>query len=175
MLGGILWAANVNALGGAIRVGNRRRARAALPRTLATGPATLDLLTLAALDAVADTPWSFNTPLHEWAWNPARVDVPLEWVYRHPVLPLTDLFWYTRAPVLDLDEAPLAVVVTRVADVQRPTGIPVRWARATTDVPSGKLDCNPLDQVVETVIGKVTCQSYVRLSPLKSAEATDLS
>jgi len=68
-------------------------------------------------------------------------------------------------PILDLDEDPFAVVVPRVAYVERESRIPERWTWPATDVTNGKLASDHLDYIVQRVVGEMA----YRLSQYESA------
>lgn len=49
------------------------------------------------------------------------------------------------------------MIVSLIADVQRPAGVPVWWERTTADVLGEKLDRDGLDDVLECVIDVDSC------------------
>ena len=78
---------------------------------------------------------------------PPRVHRPLEGEDGHVLVADAQIFGHARRPVLDADEYAVAVVVSRVADVEWEAGVPVRWARASADVASCELEGDLLDDV----------------------------
>lgn len=78
---------------------------------------------------------------------PPRVDGPLEGENGHVLVADAQIFGYARRPVFDADEYAVAVVVSRVADVEWEAGVPVRRTRASADVASCELEGNLLDDV----------------------------
>ena len=92
----------------------------------------------------------------------AREHWSFEGVDRHELLVLAHLLGDARVPVLDLHKDALAVVVARVADVQRPAWVPAGRPRPAADVPRRELHGYLLDDVLKRVIGEVPWQAEMR-------------
>ena len=73
-------------------------------------------------------------------------------------------------PVFDLDEDTFAVVVPRVAYVERESRIPGRWARSATDVTNGKLASDHFDDIVQRMVGVMAYKLSQHVSAIDSAK-----
>ena len=128
------------------------------PRPLPPRPPTFDPFPLCSQNRLTDPARALDRALaHERTRYLGRVHEPLEHIYRHKLVVLAHLLGDTRAPVLYLHKEPLAVIVPRVAHVERETGVPVWRARATADMSCGKLAGNLLDHVFDGVVCEVAC------------------
>lgn len=74
----------------------------------------------------------------------------------HEIRTLPDFFWYARIPILNLDEDPLTVVVSRVAYVEREAWIPDWGTRPAADVTCGELASDLFEDIIERVISEMT-------------------
>jgi hypothetical protein len=91
--------------------------------------------------------------------HPSRKYRPLEQVDRHELCALPHLFRDARIPVLDLYKFPHSIIVPRIAHVQWPSWIPIRWSRSSSDMSCGELACNFFDQIRQRVVSKMTYES----------------
>lgn len=79
----------------------------------------------------------------------------LEWIDGHEFSALTNFLGNTRVPVLDFDKDALAIVVTRVADIERPAGVPIWRPGPTANMARCELARYLLDNVLERMFRKV--------------------
>jgi hypothetical protein len=108
---------------------------------------------------MSKAPRSFDCALvNEWTRKPPGKHSTFKRIDGHELIALPHLFGYTRVPVLDPDEHTFAVIVSRVADVERPARIPKRRPGSSTDVTSCELARNLFDDVFQGVVGKVACE-----------------
>ena len=153
----ILPSALSNAIG-KVRL-SRRRARGLdiLLRSLPPDPSSFELFAVSALESVSYTSRSFDRfSRDKWAGISSRKHGTLEGIDRHEFRALSDFFGNARVPVLDPDEDALAIVVARVADVERPAQVPVWRPRSTSDMTGGELACNLLNNILKGMFSKVT-------------------
>ena len=87
-----------------------------------------------------------------------RVHRALEGVNGHKLGRLSDLLRHTRVPVLDAHEDAVAVVVPRVAYIQREADVPEGRPRPPTDVARGELARYLLEDVLHWVVCEMACQ-----------------
>jgi hypothetical protein len=104
----------------------------------------------------------------KWASEPPRKDSTLKGIDGHEFLRFAHFFWDARVPVFNAHEDALAVIVTGVADIERPTRIPIWWTGTATDVSRSELTGNLLDDVFEGVVSEVTCFENFILPELTS-------
>ena len=128
------------------------------PRPLPPGSPTFDLFPVCLQDRFTNPTWALDGVLaHKWTGHFGWGHRMFERVDGHKLVIFAHLLGDARAPVLDLDKDAFAVVVSRVADVEGETGVPVWGTGATADVTCGELAGNLLDHVFDGVVGKMAC------------------
>ena len=118
------------------------------PRSLSPSSPCFDSLPLNSLNAMPDTSRPFESTLtDERTSESPREHGALERIDRHELIALAHLFGYTRVPIFDPDEDAFTVIVSRVADVERPAQIPEWRSGSSTNVTSRELARNLFDDV----------------------------
>jgi len=97
---------------------------------------------------MSNTPRSLNGPLADKRTRKSpREYGTFERINGHELFALPHFFWYTRVPILNPDKDTLAIIVSRITDVERPARIPERWPGSSADMSSCELARDLFDDV----------------------------